>query len=63
MEYPSTMINGTINDNAQKNETLPKLLCQKCGDTRGITAIDSKIPANGIVHKIDKVVPSTCGTA
>jgi hypothetical protein len=59
MEYPSTIKNGIINVNAQKNETLPKLLCQKCGATRGITAIDNNIPANGIVHKIDKVVPST----
>ena len=61
MEYPSTMRNGTINVNAQKNDTLPKLLCQKWGATSGKTAIDNKIPANGIVHKIDNVVPSTCG--
>ena len=53
------MKNGTMNVNTQKTDTLPKLLCQKCGTTRGITAIDSKIPANGIVQNIDKVVPST----
>ena len=26
------------------------------------TAIDNNIPVNGIIHKIVKVVPSTCGT-
>jgi len=55
------MTNGTMNVNAQKTDTLPKLLCQKCDATSGITAIESNIPANGIVQNIDKVVPSTCG--
>ncbi len=61
MEYPSTIKNGIKNDSAQKNETLPKLLCQKCGAIRGKTAIDNKVPANGIVQNIDRDVPSTWG--
>ena len=60
---PWTKKNGKIKAIAQNNDILPKLLCQKCGAINGITAIESNIPTNGNIQRIDKDVPSTWGTA
>ena len=43
------MVNGTINNKAQKREILPKLWCQKCSANNGKIAIDNKIPTGELV--------------
>ena len=47
-----------MRSNAQNNEILPKLWCQKCSATKGNIAIESKIPTNGRTQKIAKFCPS-----
>lgn len=55
---PLKIISGTTNDIAQKNETFPKCLCQKCSATKGKMAILNSIPTNGIIHNRLKPAPS-----
>tara|TARA_X000001036_G_C20168855_1_gene598491 strand:+ start:313 stop:585 length:273 start_codon:yes stop_codon:yes gene_type:complete len=40
---------GIINNDAQKAEIFPKLLCQNLAEISGIKAIDNKMPIKGIM--------------
>ena len=61
--HPCEKRKGRINSAAQNAETFPKLWCQYSGATNGKIAIESKIPANGITHNIDKSPPSRVRSA
>ena len=61
IENPWLIKSGTINEVAQNNEIFPKLWCQKSSATRGIIAIESKMPTNGITQNIANPSPIKWG--
>src|SRR5690348_6986495 len=58
---PKCSANGTRNAATQNAVVLPKWWCQKPGAVTGMTAIDSRMPANGTTHSGDSAAPFTYG--
>ena len=50
-----------MTSSAHPAETLPKWWCQKEGATSGMTAIDSRMPANGTIQSRFRWRPSIAG--
>ena len=55
---PKVMAKGSKNARPQAAATLPKWWCQKMGAKSGMSAIDSRMPANGTPHSTESVLPS-----
>ena len=49
-EAPKAIPSGTAQATAQKSETLPKWWCQKLGRKRGKSAMERRMPANGMAQ-------------